>query len=408
MRTRVPSELKSLSEWGWRIIVLLILSGVSLFVISKLEVVVVGVFVGLLLAAFLMPLLNLFTKVLPRGLSTFLTLLTSLLVLTGLVFFVANQVAADLGSLQTQFLAGVDEARGWLASGPLHISDAQTTAWIMQGQEFISDKSAALTSGALSTAAATGEILTGSALAIFSCIFFLYDGTRIWQFVVNLLPGKDSTIKDVGSGMWKAMAGYVRGTVVIAFADAVLIGIALVILDVPLSGPLAVLVFLGAFIPIVGAFGAGIVAAAVALATGGVVTSLIVVGVIVVVQQLEGHILQPVVMNKAVNIHPLAVALAVASGALLAGVIGAVVAVPVAAMLNSGIRAYLKARSSTVGSTAVILSAEERALDTVHTEEATRADALVREVAEKGATETSTVTSTAPQSVKEPKGQPPT
>jgi predicted PurR-regulated permease PerM len=201
----------------------------------------------------------------------------------------------------------------------------------------------ALTSGALSTAATLGEVLAGFFVVLFTLFFFLRDGGQIWQFLCRLLP-RPARVPAARAGhySWHTLVSYVRATVLVAFVDAAGIGIGLAVLRVPLALPLAALVFLGAFIPVVGATLSGVVAILVALVTQGPVTALIVLGIVIAVQQLEGHVLQPLIMGRAVALHPLAVILAIATGVVTAGIVGGLVAVPLLAVGNTAVR-YLAA-----------------------------------------------------------------
>ena len=211
-----------------------------------------------------------------------------------------------------------------------------------------------IASGALNVTAAAIEVVGGIFLALFLTFFFLYDGQRIWRWVVELFP--DTVAYDVwqaGRRAWTTLTGYVRGTMVVAFVDAVFIGLAVALVGVPLAVPIGALVFLGAFVPLVGATVTGAVAVLVALVAQGLGPALIVLGAVILVQQLEGHILQPFVLGRAVRLHPVAVALAVTTGGILAGIGGAIVAVPLVAVVNS-VAVYLvrerPARLATAGS----------------------------------------------------------
>jgi predicted PurR-regulated permease PerM len=176
---------------------------------------------------------------------------------------------------------------------------------------------------------------------VFATVFFLLDGERIWAWLVSLFPQRSQAgVREAGSRSWAVLTAYVRATVIIAFVDAVAIGIALAILRVPLALPLAVLVFFGAFVPIVGAFVTGFVAVVVALAARGPVIALLVLLAIVVIQQVEGHLLQPLLTGRLVRLHPLGVVLAVTAGSVLAGLVGAIVAVPLAAVLTTVLGYY--------------------------------------------------------------------
>jgi predicted PurR-regulated permease PerM len=215
---------------------------------------------------------------------------------------------------------------------------------VTEFQKWVTDHRSTLTTGALSTATTAIDVLASTFLVLFTTFFFLRDGRRIWRFLVNLLPvAAREPLASAGEQSWQTLVAYVRATVLVAFIDAVGIGIGLVGLRVDLAFPLAALVFLGAFIPIIGATLSGTVAILVALVTRGPVIALLVIAVVIGVQQLEGHVLQPAIMGKAVAIHPLAVIIAIATGVVLAGIIGALVAVPIVAVLNTGVR-HLAAR----------------------------------------------------------------
>jgi predicted PurR-regulated permease PerM len=199
-----------------------------------------------------------------------------------------------------------------------------------------------LTSGALSTAATVTEIVTGALLTLFTLIFFLHGGRNIWQFVTRIFPTNvRDRVRDAGRAGFGSLIGYVRATFLVALVDAGGIGTGLAIMGVPLALPLASLVFLGAFIPLVGAVVAGFLAVIVALIAKGFVYALITLALIIAVQQLEGHVLQPLVMGRAVSVHPLGVVLAIAAGSVLAGIVGALLAVPTVAFLNSAIRVLM-------------------------------------------------------------------
>ena len=201
---------------------------------------------------------------------------------------------------------------------------------------------AKLTSGALSTAATVTEIITGALLVFFTLIFFLHGGRNIWAFVTRMFPGDmRARVYDAGSAGFHSLIGYVRATFLVALVDAVGIGAGLAVMGVPLALPLASLVFLGAFIPLVGAVLTGFLAVVVALLTKGLIYALITLGLIIAVQQIEAHVLQPLVMGRAVSIHPLAVVLGIAAGGVLAGIVGALLAVPTIAFLNSAVRVLL-------------------------------------------------------------------
>jgi predicted PurR-regulated permease PerM len=198
-----------------------------------------------------------------------------------------------------------------------------------------------LTSGAVGAATTAGHVLTGLLLALFATFFFLKDGPRIWSWVVRLFPADARNRADgAGRRAWLTLISYVRATLAVAFVDAVGIGLGAAILGVPLALPLAVIVFLGSFVPIIGATLSGLVAVLVALVAKGPLTALILLGVVLLVQQLEGHVLQPLLLGRAIKVHPLAVVFGIATGVLLAGIVGALIAVPIVAVINT-VASYL-------------------------------------------------------------------
>jgi predicted PurR-regulated permease PerM len=252
---------------------------------------------------------------------------------------VISQFIDGFPSLSNSTSEAIKQVQTWLKNGPLRLSDRQLNNLFDQMQEWLNTNKGALTGFAFATANTILHILTGLLLVLFATFFFLRDGRKISRFLVGVLPQPlRDNIARAADESWSTLVAYVRATVLVAFIDAVGIGLALWLLGVDFALPLAALVFLGAFIPIVGATLSGIVAVAVALVTRGPVIALIVLAAVIAIQQLEGHILQPLIMGRAVAIHPLAVIIAIATGVILAGIIGALVAVPIVAVLNTAIR----------------------------------------------------------------------
>ena len=236
----------------------------------------------------------------------------------------------------------IENATQWLIEGPAHLSVEQIDKVGDTAIAAMRDNQEKLTSGALSTAATLTEIVTGALLTLFTVIFLLYGGRQIFDFLTRIVPAQSrERVRDAGRAGFHSLTGYVRATALVALVDAVGIGAGLAIMGIPLALPLASLVFLGAFIPVVGAVITGLLAVVVALLTKGVVVALITLGLIIGIMQLESHVLQPILMGRAVSIHPLAVVLAIATGAVLAGIVGALLAVPAVAFLNSAIRVLI-------------------------------------------------------------------
>jgi predicted PurR-regulated permease PerM len=275
----------------------------------------------------------------------------------GTLTLVVSQFVDSLRELTDNASAGIRQIQEWARTGPLHLSDEQVDDAIAQLQEWVNANTSQLTATGVATATTLAEVITGMLLVLFATFFFLRDGRKIWRFVVRLFPVNARwSLSDAGDASWSTLGSYVRATVLVAFIDATGIGLALVILDVPFPLPLAALVFLGAFVPIIGASVSGAVAVLVALVDQGWVIALIVLGAVILVQQIEGHVLQPLIMGRAVAIHPLVVIIGIACGVVLAGIVGALVAVPLIAVLNTGVRRLARRRPE-VPPNAVVVTA---------------------------------------------------
>ncbi|MER5458243.1 AI-2E family transporter [Micromonospora sp. NPDC002389] len=342
----VPHALRIAAGWSWRLIVVGVVFWALVKVVSTISIVIIPLAVALLLSALLAPAVGWLLRArFPRSLATAVVLVAGLAAVIGTLTLVVNEFIKGVPELAAKSTQGLQQIQDWLKTGPLHLSDNDLDRYIEEIQQFVNNNTERFTTGALSTAATLAEVLTGTVLVLFAAFFFLRDGTVIWRFLVRLLPvAARWKVDDAGRASWATLGAYVRATVLVAFIDAVGIGIFLVIFDIPFAFPLAALVFLGAFIPIVGATLSGGVAVLVALVDSGPVTALIILGVVIGVQQVEGHILQPLIMGRAVAIHPLAVIIGLAAGVVLAGITGALVAVPLIAVLNTAVR-RLAARS---------------------------------------------------------------
>jgi predicted PurR-regulated permease PerM len=256
---------------------------------------------------------------------------------------IISTVMANLPQLQAQLAASLDSINNWLQHGPLRLSQAQLQRLLNDATNTIKGNTATLPTRALSTAAAIGTSLTEALLALFTLIFFLYSGARIWRFTLRIVPTDIRDHVDVaGRRGFASLVSYVRATVGVAFVDATCIGIGLWVLGVPLVFPLAALIFIGAFIPIIGAVVTGAVAVLIALVAKGFLAALIVLAILIAVMNLEGHVLQPFLLGRALRLHPLAVVLAIAVGVEVAGIIGALLAVPLLAVAKSAIGSLLR------------------------------------------------------------------
>ncbi|MGI9003361.1 MAG: AI-2E family transporter [Pseudonocardia sp.] len=341
-RLTVPASLRVTSEVCARLLVIAATLALLIYLAILLRIVLIPVAIAVLLTALLAPLVHwLHTHHLPRGLATALVLLSGLALLGGLLSFVITTFIAGFPALQEQLNASLASIERLLTRPPLNLPNDWLQNLPEQLGQTLSNNRDALTTGALSTAATVTEVAAGLALALFSLIFFLYDGPHIWQFLLRLAPRPGRGRIDVaGRRAFATLVGYVRATVLVAIVDAVGIGLGLLIVGVPLVIPLAALVFLGAFIPTVGAVLTGAVAVLIALVANGPIPALIVLAIVIGIQQLEGHLLQPLLLGRAVRLHALAVVLAVAAGVVIAGIIGALLAVPLLAVVNTVIRSF--------------------------------------------------------------------
>ena len=331
----VPFGLRTAAAWSWRLIVVIAAFYVLLYAAAYVAVVVVPVIVALLLAALLQPgAASLVRHGWSTSLAAFAMLLVGLAVVAGIITLVVERFMAGFTDLADQVSQGLVQVESYVVR-TFPITRGQLQAAVAEAQDFLVGNQEELATGAITTATTVGEVFTGIILALFTLFFFLKDGRSIWLWLVGLFP-RDARayLDEAARRSWRTLISYVRATVAVALVDAIGIGIGLVILQVPLVIPLAALVFLGAFIPIIGSFLAGSVAVLVALVSVGPIKALIALAIVVAVMQLEGHVLQPLLLGRAVHVHPLAVVLAIAAGLLIGGIFGALIAVPIVACTN--------------------------------------------------------------------------
>lgn len=307
----------------------------------RLRLVVVPVLIATLIAAALSPVVSwLSRRRVPRALAVWVTLLTGIGLLAAAGWFISAAVRGQWGELRAGVVDGLDQLRAYAREGPLDLSAEQ----LQEAQQAVlgAVRDADIATGAVTGATAVAEAIAGLFLGAVVLYFLLKDGSSIWRFLVDQVPSRRYRIRllAVGDRATGVLGGYVRGTATIALVDAVLIGAALVFLGVPLALPLAVVVFVGAFIPLVGATVAGALAALIALVSNGVVTALIVVAVVIAVNQIEGDVLAPVVLGRSLRLHPLAILLALSAGTIVAGIIGAILSVPMAAVAWSAVKTW--------------------------------------------------------------------
>ncbi len=349
----VPWAMRAAAAWGWRFLVLAAVIYVILIPISRALFVVYAVVAALLISALLSSTVGRLRSLgAPRLLATLTVFVAGITGLGVMAWFIGQQFRTNYDSLEDNVTDGIRQVRVWLNEGPLELSDDQVENYIEQLVATLRNNQGGIASGALNVTAAAIEVIGGIFLALFLTFFFLYDGQRIWRWVVGLFPtGVGYDVFQAGRRAWATLTGYVRGTMVVALVDAVFIGLAVALVGVPLAVPIGALVFLGAFVPLVGATVTGAVAVLVALVSQGFGPALIVLGAVILVQQLEGHILQPFVLGRAVRLHPVAVALAVTTGGILAGIGGAIVAVPLVAVVNSVAIYLVRERPARLAST---------------------------------------------------------
>ncbi|MEV4684767.1 AI-2E family transporter [Streptomyces kurssanovii] len=333
----IPWGMRVAAEAGWRLLVLAGTLWVLMRAISAVQLVVLAFVAALLVTAMLQPTVARLCRLgLPRGFATAVTAILGFVIMGLVGWFVVWQVMDNLDNLSDRVRDGIDELKRWLLDSPFHVTESQINDIAQNLSDTIGTNTEEITSAGLQGVSVMVEVLTGILLAMFSTLFLLYDGRRIWEWVLKLVPAQARQgVAGAGPRAWRTLTAYVRGTVIVALIDAIFIGLGIYFLDVPLAVPLAVFIFLFAFIPLVGAVVSGALAVVVALVTQGVFTALMVLVVVLAVQQIEGHVLQPFILGRAVRVHPLAVVLAVACGGLTAGIGGAVVAVPLVAVTNT-------------------------------------------------------------------------
>ena len=322
--------------WSWRILAISAVIAVVVFLVIQLRLIVIPLMVSTLLAALLVP----FSEFLqrhrwPKWLAVTIAEISLIGVVTGLVVLIVTQIRSGFPDLQRQSVMAWEQFKQFLLESPLHLTDDQITQYGDQLVRSIQEDSQAWITGALSVGSTAGHFLAGLLLTLFTTLFILIDGKNIWNWVVRLFPRKARRAVDgAGRAGWVTLTNFVRVQIFVAAIDAVGIGLGALILGLPLAIPIAVAVFLGSFIPIVGAVFTGALAVFVALIYKDAVIALIMLAIVLLVQQVEGHVLQPFIMGSAVKVHPVAVVFAVAAGGYLAGIPGALFAVPVVATLN--------------------------------------------------------------------------
>ena len=335
-RAQVPYGVDLAAAWSWRLLVIIGAAGLVLWMLTHVILVLVPVFAALFIAALAAPVVGLMANVVPRGLATLLVVVTLIGLVVLMLVFATQQVVNGSSDLADQVVAGLDQIRNWLRDGPLHATDKQIDDSIKSMQDVVVSSNKELVGRVTEVGAAISHIVAAFFIALFSTYFFLADGEKIWLWVVRLFPRAARQRADAsGRVAWLSLTQFVRATVLVAATDALGIMVVAYVLHVPFVMAIGVLVFLGAFVPLVGSTVSGSVAVLVALVDQGPVVALIMAAGVIGVQQLEAHVLQPFLLGRMVAIHPLGVILAVACGILVAGILGALIAVPLVACANA-------------------------------------------------------------------------
>ena len=337
----VSPGLSIAAAYSWRILVVLGVLAVVIFLVIQFRYIVVPFLVAILLGALLIPFVNFLRRHRwPKGLAVAVAMLGTLGVVTGLVILVVTQVRGGYPDLQAKSLLAWEDFKVWLSDSPLQISESDINTWASGIWESIQTNNGVLVDGLLSVGSTAGHVAAGILLTLFATLFVLIDGRRIWNWIVRLFPKRARpAVTGSGEAGWITLTTFVKVQIFVAFVDAVGIGLGAWILGLfyggfPLVIPIAVAVFLGSFIPVVGALITGTLAVFVALVYLGPFPAVLMLGIVLLVQQIEGHVLQPLVLGTAVKVHPLAVVFAVAAGGFTAGIAGALFAVPLVAVAN--------------------------------------------------------------------------
>ena len=334
----IPIGVRRVAAWSWRLIIVVAAIALVLWGLLKITTIVIPVLIAILLAVMLQPVVQVLTRYtfLGRAASSGIALIGLLLVISGMFTLAGRQLIAQFADIQAKAVDGFQAILDW-AQTTFQIDDPMIDSAINEGITQLQQNASQLVSSALSTAAVLGNVATGIVICLFTLFFLLSSGTAIWRWVVGLLPpdARIPTHEAFRRG-WKALSAYVRTQILVAAVDAVGIALGMVVLGLgSYAVPIWLLVFLFSFIPLVGAFASGAIAVLLVLVLNNWVSALIMLGIVLAVQQIEGNVLQPFLMGKAVEMHPLAVFLGVTAGAMLAGIPGALFAIPLIAFVNA-------------------------------------------------------------------------
>jgi putative heme transporter len=334
---QVPYGVDLAAAWAWRFVAICAATAVILWLLNLFLVVVLPLVIALLIAALTSPLLGWLQRIgISPKLGALLIVVFGVALIAVGITFVGNQVSSGIGDLSKQVTDGIDQIRDWLRTGPLNVTDSQISEALDKAQDQIGNLGEDAVGRLSEVGTAVGHVVAGFFIVLFATYFFLADGPVIWAWLVRLFPRAGRLQADSsGRVAWESLTQFVRATVLVAAVDAIGIMIWAAVLGVPFVGALGVLVFIGAFVPLIGATVSGAVAVLVALVAQGPFTALLMLVGVLVVQQLEAHVLQPFLMGRFVSLHPLGVIVALALGVIVAGIPGALIAVPLAASLNA-------------------------------------------------------------------------
>ncbi|MGN6426489.1 MAG: AI-2E family transporter [Leifsonia sp.] len=350
----LPRGVRLASEWAWRLLVIVALAGVVVYLVVVFQDIVVPLMVALLVCALVAPTVGTLRQHRwPKWLAIVVCLVALAAILGGLVLLIVWQVRVGLPQLERESVAAYNRVRDALRQPPFSISDHQLAGYLSQAGAFLQKDSATILGGALKVGTATGHVLTGSLIALFATIFMLIDGRGIWNWIVRIFPRSAKPgLTAAGEAGWRTLTSFVRVQILVAIVNAVGIGLVAFFLGLPLAVPIAVIVLLASFIPVIGAIVSGIVAVAIALVFGGPIQAVIMLAGVLGVHLLEAHVMQPLLVGGAVKVHPLAVVVGVAAGTGIAGVPGALFAVPLIAVANAMVSAMLRVAHGTTAANA--------------------------------------------------------
>jgi predicted PurR-regulated permease PerM len=326
----LPAALVKGADFSWRVLAIGALAFVVLTLIGKVVPVLVALFIALFLAAVLHPASSWLAKYMWRWAAVTIVLILFVALLAGAIAFISASVAGEWHTLWVAIQKGIFQVEEWLRRGPLHLSQTDLTHLIQTIEKWLTSRSSSLLKALATSAGSAFDVLTAVLTGVFALIFFLLQPRKMFDWMLSWTPKRARLRTDEAATIaWDSFSSYTRGIIVVALSDSIVVGIGLAIIGVPLVGPLALLVFIGAFIPIIGAPIAMVIAALVALAAKGPLAALLVIGLIFIVGELEGHVFQPLILGRAVALHPLAIVLLVAVGTAVLGFLGALIAVPV-------------------------------------------------------------------------------